>query len=80
MKVAQMQSFLINTVHDSSVGEVHPDEEELYKEIGEFAMTDYAVYFLKQVYDIDFDIPLEAEPEFNDFWSDSEYWKEEFLA
>ena len=80
MRVAQMQSFLINTVHDSSIGEVHPDEEELYKEIGEFAMTDYAVYFLKQVYDIDFDIPLEAEPEFNDFWSDSEYWKEEFLA
>lgn len=75
-----MQSFLSNTVHDSSIGEVHPDEIESYKEIGEFAFTDMTYTYLKEVYDIDFNVPLEAEAEFKTNWSDSDEWQEKYLT
>ncbi len=80
MKVAKMQSFLVNTVHDSSVSEVHPKEVELFEELGVYSFTSYIPYYLKEVYDIDFTkMPLEAEVEINRNWADSPTWREEHL-
>jgi len=81
MKVAEMKSFLVNTVHDSSVSEVHPKETELFKELGVYSFTDYIPYYLDRVYGIDFKkMPLEAEVEINNNWADSPDWIEEHLA
>lgn len=79
MKVAEMESFLVNTVHDSSIGEVHPKEERLYAEIGTYAFVDIVYEYLNRVYGIDFNIPLAAEVEFNTHWSESADWREEYL-
>lgn len=76
MKLADMKSFLVNTVHDSSITEVHPDEVDLYKEISEFAFTDKVLDYLKIVYGIDFNVPLEAECELNTHWANNDYWLE----
>ncbi|MCP5005494.1 MAG: hypothetical protein GY941_16385 [Planctomycetes bacterium] len=79
MRAAKMESFLVNTIHDSSIGEVHPEEKELYREIGEFAFVDVVYDYLKKVYDVEFNVPLEAECEFNRNWADSESWRREYL-
>lgn len=79
MKVAKMESFLINTVHDSVIGEIHPNERELFQEIVVQSMDSTPIWYLKEVYNIDFDVPLEAEVEFKSHWSTNEYWEEEYL-
>jgi len=78
IRVAEMESFLVNTVHDSSIGEVHPEEKELYEEIGVYCMVDKATEYCKQVFDIDLFAPLEAESEFKSHWSDSAEWREKY--
>jgi DNA polymerase I-like protein with 3'-5' exonuclease and polymerase domains len=79
MKAAGMHSFLVNTVHDSSISEVHPEENELFENIVVQCFTDKVVWYLDEVYNIDFNISLEAEIELDDFWADSEGWRNEFL-
>lgn len=79
-QAAEMQSYLINTIHDSSIGEVHPEEKELYSEIGTYAFVDVVYTYLEEVYGIDFNVPLEAEVDFNKNWSNSEDWEEKYLT
>lgn len=66
--VEQMESFIVNTVHDSEIAEVHPEETEKYDEIARKAFEDYPIFYLKEVYDIDFMIPLEAEIDGGKWW------------
>lgn len=79
MQAYEMESFLINTVHDSVIGEIHPDERELFEKIVVKAMEDIPKWYMKRVYGFDFDVPLEAEVEFKSHWSNSGYWEEEYL-
>lgn len=79
MRIARLVSFLVNTIHDSSLGEVHPDEIEIYGKIGEYAFVDLVYTYLTKVYDIDFNVPLEAEVEVNKNWSDNADWREKYL-
>jgi DNA polymerase I-like protein with 3'-5' exonuclease and polymerase domains len=79
MKAAEMESFLVNTVHDSTIGEVHPEEEERYNAIASYAHTEMVYNYLKKVYKIELFVPLEVESKVRDFWNDSEEWKEEWL-
>ena len=79
MRVAKMESFLVNTIHDSSIGEVHPNEIELYDEIGVKAFEDYTIDYLKSLYGIDFNVPLEAEASITDYWASSPQWEEKYL-
>ena len=80
MRVAKLLSFLVNTIHDSSAGEVHPDEEEIYEEIGRYAFVDVVYKYLKEVYGVDFNVPLEAEVKMSENWSDSEFWRSKYLS
>ena len=79
IRVADLRSFLVNTVHDSAIGEVHPDEVEIYEAIGEYAHVDLVYKYLKEVYDVDFNVPLEVEAEFSTNWADTEYWRIKYL-
>lgn len=58
MRKAGMQSFITNTVHDSVVVELHPDEVELFKELAVQAFTKDVYNYLKKVYNIQFNVPL----------------------
>ena len=80
MRVAQMVSFLINTIHDSAIGEVHPEEKALFAAIGEYAHVDLVYTYLKDVYGIDFNVPLEAEVKYGSNWADSADWQKKYLT
>ena len=79
MKAAEMKSFLVNTVHDSVIGEIHSQEKELFRDITAGSMEEVAVWYLKHVYGIDFNVPLEAEVEFKSHWCNSPEWEENYL-
>lgn len=53
-----MQSFLVNTVHDSVVAELHPDEVEEWYRLCREAFTVFRVEYLKKVYKLNYDFPL----------------------
>jgi DNA polymerase I-like protein with 3'-5' exonuclease and polymerase domains len=79
MRAAELESFLINTVHDSAIAEIKPEEQEIFTELSSYAMTNCVVSYLKEVYNIDFNVPLECEAEFNSNWADSEEWRSTWL-
>lgn len=72
MKAAKMKSFLVNTIHDSSIGEVHPEEKDQYAEIGEQAFVHDVIKYLDVVYGINFEVPLEAEMSFGRWWGEKQ--------
>jgi DNA polymerase I-like protein with 3'-5' exonuclease and polymerase domains len=80
MRIQRMQSFLVNTVHDSAIGEVHPDEQDLYRNLAGVALSKDVVEYLQLVYQIDFDVPLEAEVSFGDHWAEKKNWAGKWLA
>ena len=79
MRGEKMQSFLVNTIHDSAIGEIHPDEEEKFTQLAELSFTSDVYNYLDKVYGIEFNVPLEAEVKITRNWSDSEEWREEWL-
>lgn len=80
MRLANLESFLVNTIHDSSIGEVAPDEKEDYQQIGEYAFVDVVYKYLERVYGVEFNVPLEAETKFSRNWADTPAWREKYLT
>lgn len=72
MKNEEMQSFLVNTVHDSGIGEIHPDEREEWKCLANKAFTEYVYYYLDRVYDDKFSVPLGTGIKIGEHWSEGE--------
>lgn len=54
----EMESFLVNTVHDSAIAELHPDEKAEFTELCKYAFTHCVYHYLKEVYNIEFNVPL----------------------
>lgn len=54
----EMESFLVNTIHDSAISELHPDEVEQFKEYSLYAFTHLVYYYLAEVYGVEFNCPL----------------------
>lgn len=79
MKAAEMESFLVSTVHDSSLGEIKPEERELYEEIAVYSMVEGVYDYLDKVYNIKLCVPLEAEVTIGTHWNESDDWREEYL-
>ena len=71
MRAAGMESFLINLVHDSAVGEIHPDEREQWSHYMQYCFNELIVWYLKQVYDYEWTTPLESEVNIYQHWTDS---------
>ena len=64
------KTFIVNTVHDSIVCEVHPDETELFTKTLKYAMEVFPVLYMKKLYGIDFNVPLEAETKIGTHWGE----------
>lgn len=77
MKAQEMKSFLVNTVHDSAISEIHPQEKELFREIAVLSFTEYVYFYMEKVYNIQFNIQLGAGLEFGTHWSEGEEEKYE---
>ena len=68
IEVYGLEAFLVNTVHDSVIGEVPPNEVETYNMIAEECLTETVVNYFDAVYDYKFTVPLEAESEIFTNW------------
>lgn len=71
LKAYKLKSFLVNTIHDSAIGEVHPDEIKKYSELGELSFNKDVVSYMEKLYNIEFNMPLECEIDSNDHWGTS---------
>ena len=72
MRAARMESFLVNLVHDSAVGEIHPDEREQWSAYMMYCFNEKIVWYLKQVYDYEWVTPLESEVNMYPHWDDND--------
>ena len=72
-----MESLIVNTVHDSAVGEIAPGEEELWKQLGFYTFTFDVYRYLEEMYGIELDVPLGAGVTIGERWKspDSEEWE-----
>lgn len=70
MKLAQMESFLVNTIHDSAIAEIHPDERELFTEVGVQSFTSDSYEYFKVMYDLDWDVPMGAGIKMGEHWGE----------
>lgn len=80
MHSLNLQSFMVNTVHDSVETEVHPEETELIPKIAHHALCTDSVDMLDKLYGYKFTVPLDSESESGTHWSNSTYWEEKYLA
>ena len=80
MKMEQMLSFIVNTIHDSTITEVSPDEVDLYKQIIIQAFTTDLVEYLDTVYNIQFNVPLGVGLKLSEFWGEGEEEKHEYKS
>ena len=76
LKSKEMQTFLVNTVHDSVIAE-SPDEEleELY-EISKWAFLWWVYEYLDVVYDLQFNVPLGVGYQAGPYWGGGELYFE----
>jgi DNA polymerase I-like protein with 3'-5' exonuclease and polymerase domains len=78
MKAAKMQSFLINIVHDSAVGELHPDEADLWSAMLAECFNVNTVWYFKHVYNYDWTCPLATEVKLHDSWGYYKGWEDQW--
>lgn len=78
MKAAGMQSFLIDVVHDSAVGEIHPDEREQWGAYLRYCFNVLIVWYLKEVYNYEWVCPLASDVKMSEYWSDYPEWSEQW--
>ena len=67
MKEKNVKSVLVNTVHDSIVVDIHPDEENIIIEIFKQGAS-RVIPALKERYNINFNIPLDIEMKIGYNW------------
>jgi DNA polymerase-1 len=80
MKESKLESHLCNTVHDSVVGRVHPDEQQEFTEITQKAMVDDMYSIVKKLYDYEITVPLGAETQIGEHWGEGDEIKHEVVT
>ena len=68
-KALGLKGFLVNTVHDSVIAELPPEEEEIFRDICEYCFTSLVFNYLNHVYGIRFTVPLGTETKVGTHWS-----------
>ena len=69
MKEKGLVSCIVNTVHDSMVIDVHPDEQtEMLEVVAE--VESKLVSTVNKLWDIDFNLPLSLEAKMGNNWLD----------
>lgn len=63
-----LHSFLVNTIHDSIIGEIHPDEDAIFRGLVEKSLTGDTFSYLWRCYGIRFSVPLGCESKVGTHW------------
>lgn len=72
LRARGLRSFIVNTIHDSAVMEVHPDEIEEVRKISTKCFTISVYLYLYKVYNIHFNVPLGTGFKCGKFWTEGE--------
>jgi DNA polymerase I-like protein with 3'-5' exonuclease and polymerase domains len=76
-RMRDMQSFLVNTVHDSIIAEIHPDEAELWHEIAKQCLIHDAYMMMVNLYGLHLTVPLGAGVMMGTHWGSKDEVKYE---
>ena len=71
-RMKDMESFLVNTVHDSIIAELHPDEVDLWHEVAKQCLIEDAYDLLEKLYNIRLTVPLGAGVMVGTHWASAE--------
>jgi len=71
-RAAELQMKIVNTVHDSIITELPPEELEEFHELAQISLIDEVYLYLRAVYDIELVVPLGAGVMTGSHWSNSE--------
>lgn len=66
------ESYLVNTVHDSAIVEIHPEEVELFRDLGVQCFTEDVYKYLWEVYKIQMFVPLGVGIKIGRRWGESD--------
>ena len=69
-RMKDMESFLVNTVHDSIIAELHPDEEEDWHTIAKQCLIEDCYSILRSLYGVRLSVPLGAGVMVSTHWGD----------
>lgn len=72
MRITGLESFIVNTVHDSIIAEIAPGEKEAFNELCKRAFTSDVFHYLETVYTIKFTCPLGVETKIGAYWGQKE--------
>jgi DNA polymerase-1 len=71
-RMADMKSFLVNTVHDSIIAELHPEETELWNEVAQQCLIRDCYDLLEKLYKVRLTVPLGAGVMIGSHWANKE--------
>jgi len=71
-RMAGAQSFLVNTVHDSIIAELHPEEIDLWHEVAQQCLIDDSYNIISQLYGVELTVPLGAGVMVGSHWANKE--------
>jgi DNA polymerase I-like protein with 3'-5' exonuclease and polymerase domains len=71
-RMKDMESFLVNTVHDSIIAELHPDEVDTWHEIAQQCLIEDTYLILERLYGVRLTVPLGAGVMIGSHWSSAE--------
>jgi DNA polymerase I-like protein with 3'-5' exonuclease and polymerase domains len=72
LKSNNLNSFINNTVHDSAIMEVHPEEVSTVRGLAESCFTEHVYSYLSNVYHVSFNVPLGTGFKAGKHWSEGE--------
>lgn len=72
IKALDAAMFLVNTVHDSIIAELPPEEDELFHELSKQCLISEVYFYLDKVYGISLSVPLGAGVMIGQRWADKE--------
>ena len=71
-RMAKLQSFLVNTVHDSIIAELHPDEVEAWHEVAKQCLIEDSYNVISALYGVALTVPLGAGVKVASHWGRGE--------
>ena len=78
LRVEQMLTFIVNTVHDSVIAEVAPGEERRFSELCKVSFTEHVFSYLQTVYGVRFICPLGTEIKIGSHWGQGEVLEDKY--
>lgn len=69
MRALELQSFLTNTIHDSAISEVHPNEVEIMQELYQCSFIEDVYFYFERVHNMTFTVPLGVDFKVSTNWN-----------